>query len=66
MTHEEDIKRARGLRRLEDELVEDLFTMTDAEVEEELREDGLDVEALGRRVSDLVEAAMTAVKKGGA
>ncbi|RKT35322.1 hypothetical protein BXY70_1355 [Roseovarius halotolerans] len=65
MTHEEDIRRVRGLRRLEDELVEDLFTMTDAEIEEELREDGVDIEELDRRMSELVDAA-TANVKGGA
>ncbi len=58
MTHEEDIKRAQGLRRLEDELVEDLFAMTDAEIEAELREDGVDVEDLDRRMSDLVLDAL--------
>lgn len=44
--------------RLEDEMVEDVFAMSDAEIETELREEGVDIEAFGREMDALFASAL--------
>lgn len=45
--------------RLEDEMVEDVFAMSDAEIEAELREEGVDIDAFDKEMDDLFASALT-------
>lgn len=47
-----------GVTRLEDEMVEDVFAMSDAEIEAELREEGVDIDAFDKEMSDLFASAL--------
>lgn len=47
-----------GLARLEDELVKDVFAMSDAELEAELRESGVNIELFDKDMDDLVASAL--------
>ena len=47
-----------GVTRLEDEMVEDVFAMSDAEIEAELREEGVDIEAFDKEMDDLFASAL--------
>jgi hypothetical protein len=51
-------KKDPGLTRLEDEMVEDVFAMSDAEIEAELREEGLDIDAFDKEMEDLFTSAL--------
>lgn len=51
-------KKDPGLSRLEDEMVEDLFAMSDAEIEAELREEGVDLDTFDKEMDDLFAAAL--------
>lgn len=53
----EALKKA-GLARLEDELVKDVFAMSDAELEAELRESGVNTELFDKEKDDLVASAL--------
>lgn len=44
--------------RLEDEMVEDVFAMSDAEIEAELREEGVDIDAFDKEMDDLFAYAL--------
>ncbi len=44
--------------RLEDEMVEDVFAMSDAEIEAELREEGVDIDAFDKEMDDLFASAL--------
>jgi hypothetical protein len=44
--------------RLEDEMVEDVFAMSDAEIETELREEGIDIEDFDKEMDDLFASAL--------
>jgi hypothetical protein len=44
--------------RLEDEMVEDVFAMSDAEIEAELREEGVDIDAFDKEMDDLFTFAL--------
>ncbi len=44
--------------RLEDEMVEDVFAMSDAEIEAELREEGVDIDAFDNEMDDLFASAL--------
>lgn len=43
---------------LEDEMVEDVFAMSDAEIEAELREEGVDIDAFDKEMDDLFAAGL--------
>lgn len=45
--------------RLENEMVEDVFAMSDAEIEAELREEGIDIDAFDKEMEDLFTSALT-------
>jgi hypothetical protein len=51
-------KKDPGLTRLEDEMVEDVFAMSDAEIEAELREECLDIDAFDKEMEDLFTSAL--------
>jgi hypothetical protein len=51
-------KKDPGLSRLEDEMVEDVFDMSDSEIEAELQEEGIDLETFDREMDDLFAAAL--------
>jgi hypothetical protein len=51
-------KKDPGATRLEDEMVEDLFAMSDAEIEAELREEGVDIDAFDKEMDDLFASAL--------
>lgn len=51
-------KKAPGVTRLEDEMVEDVFAMSDAEIEVELREEGVDIDAFDKEMDDLFASAL--------
>ena len=51
-------KKAPGVTRLEDEMVEDVFAMSDAEIEAELREEGVDIDAFDKELDDLFASAL--------
>lgn len=51
-------KKAPGVTRLEDEMVEDVFAMSDAEIEAELREEGVDIDAFDKEMDDLFAVAL--------
>lgn len=51
-------KKDPGLSRLEDEMVEDVFAMSDAEIEAELREEGVDLDTFDKEMDDLFAAAL--------
>lgn len=51
-------KKDPGVNRLEDEMVEDVFTMSDAEIEAELREEGIDIDAFDKEMDDLIASAL--------
>lgn len=51
-------KKAPGVTRLEDEMVEDVFAMSDAEIEAELREEGVDIDAFDKEMDDLFASAL--------
>lgn len=51
-------KKAPGVTRLEDEMVEDVFAMSDAEIDAELREDGVDIDAFDKEMDDLFASAL--------
>jgi hypothetical protein len=44
--------------RLEDEIVEDVFAMSDAEIAAELREEGVDIDAFDKEMDDLFASAL--------
>lgn len=46
------------MTRLEDEMVEDVFAMSDAEIEAELREEGVDIDAFDKEMGDLFASAL--------
>lgn len=46
------------MTRLEDEIVEDVFAMSDAEIEAELREEGVDIDAFDKEMDDLFASAL--------
>ena len=50
-------KKAPGVTRLEDEMVEDVFAMSDAEIDAELREDGVDIDAFDKEMDELFASA---------
>lgn len=54
MTNKKDL----GVTRLEDEMVEDVFAMSDAEIEAELREEGVDIDAFDKEMDDLFASAL--------
>ena len=47
-----------GLTCLEDEMVEDVFAMSDAEIEAGLRKAGIDVDAFDKEMDDLIVSAL--------
>jgi hypothetical protein len=51
-------KKDPGVTRLEDEMVEDVFAMSDAEIEAELREEGVDIDAFDKEMDDLFASAL--------
>lgn len=51
-------KKDTGVTRLEDEMVEDVFAMSDAEIEAELREEGVDLDAFDNEMDDLFASAL--------
>ncbi len=51
-------KKAPGVTRLEDEMVEDVFAMSDAEIEAALREEGVDIDAFDKEMDDLFASAL--------
>jgi hypothetical protein len=51
-------KKDTGVTRLEDEMVEDVFAMSDAEIAAELREEGVDIDAFDREMDDLFSSAL--------
>ena len=51
-------KKAPGVTRLEDEMVEDVFAMSDAEIEAEVREEGVDIDAFDKEMDDLFASAL--------
>lgn len=51
-------KKDPGLTRLEDEMVEDVFAMSDAEIEAELREEGVNIDAFDKEMDDLFASAL--------
>lgn len=51
-------KKAPGVTRLEDEMVEDVFAMSDAEIDAELREEGVDIDAFDKEMDDLFASAL--------
>ena len=51
-------KKAPGVTRLEDEMVEDVFAMSDAEIDAELREEGVDIDAFDKELDDLFASAL--------
>jgi len=51
-------KKAPGVTRLEDEMVEDVFAMSDAEIEVELREEGVDIDAFDKEMDNLFASAL--------
>lgn len=51
-------KKAPGVTRLEDEMVEDVFAMSDAEIEAELREEGVDIDAFDKEMDNLFASAL--------
>ena len=51
-------KKATGVTRLEDELVEDVFAMSDAEIEAELREEGVDFDTFDEEMDGLFASAL--------
>lgn len=51
-------KKDPGVTRLEDEMVEDVFAMSDAEIEAELREEGIDIDAFDKEMDDLFTSAL--------
>lgn len=53
-------KKAPGVTRLEDEMVEDVFAMSDAEIDAELREEGVDIDAFDKEMDDLFASALAA------
>jgi len=55
-------KKDPGVTRLEDEMVEDAFAMSDAEIEAELREEGVDIETFDKKMAELFASALA---KGG-
>ena len=46
------------MTRLEDEMVEDVFAMSDAEIEAELREEGVDIDAFDKEMDELFSSAL--------
>lgn len=51
-------KKDPGVSRLEDEMVEDVFAMSDAEIEAELREEGIDLDTFDKEMDDLFASAL--------
>nr|WP_015063349.1 hypothetical protein [Paracoccus marcusii]AFQ90348.1 hypothetical protein [Paracoccus marcusii] len=51
-------KKDTGVTRLEDEMVEDVFAMSDAEIEAELREESVDIDAFDKEMDDLFASAL--------
>lgn len=51
-------KKVPGITRLEDEMVEDVLAMSDAEIEAELREEGVDIDAFDKELNDLFAGAL--------
>lgn len=51
-------KKAPGETHLEDELVEDVFAMSDAEIEAELREEGVDFDTFDEEMDGLFASAL--------
>lgn len=51
-------KKDPGFLRLEDEMVEDVFAASDAEIIEELREEGVDIETFDKDMDDLFAEAL--------
>lgn len=51
-------KKDPGVTRLEDEMVEDVFAMSDAEIAAELREEGVDIDAFDKEMDDLFASAL--------
>ena len=51
-------KKAPGVTRLEDEMVEDVIAMSDAEIDAELREEGVDIDAFDKEMDDLFASAL--------
>ena len=51
-------KKDPGVSRLEDEMVEDVFAMSDAEIESELREEGVDIDTFDKEMDDLFASAL--------
>jgi hypothetical protein len=51
-------KKDPGLTRLEDEMVEDVFAMSDAEIDAELREEGVDIDAFDKEMDNLFASAL--------
>ena len=46
------------MSRLEDEMVEDVFAMSDAEINAELLEDGVDIDAFDKKMDDVFASAL--------
>lgn len=51
-------KKDHGVTRLEDEMVKDVFAMSDAEIEAELQEEGVDIDAFDKEMDELFEFAL--------
>lgn len=51
-------KKDPGVTRLEDEMVEDVFAMSDAEIEAELREEGVDIDTFDKEMDNLFASAL--------
>lgn len=51
-------KKDSGVSRLEDEMVEDVFATSDAEIEAELREEDVDIDAFDKEMDDLFASAL--------
>lgn len=51
-------KKDPGVTRLEDEMVEDVLSMSDAEIEAELREEGVDIDVFDNEMDDLFASAL--------
>lgn len=51
-------KKDPGVTRLEDELVEDVFAMSDAEIKAELREEGVDIDTFDKEMDGLFASAL--------
>ncbi len=51
-------KKDPDVNRLEDEMVEDVFAMSDAEIVAELREEGVDIDVFDKEMDDLFSSAL--------